>query len=122
VVNYLNGMLASTLQFFGCAEQGTTSRLTYFLIPQSLAGHSFTTADLDALNDWYLAAVEQSLSDNGSPPLTNEQVYLINRKLTRLSRRVPNVHRSSDYTFSTCPAGTPNLGADPVPDDDLDCR
>jgi hypothetical protein len=123
VANYLNDLLAFTLQFFGCPVEGTTGKLTYGLIPSALQSRHFTTADLDALSDAYSAAVAQALSDNGSPPLTAQQTKAIDAKLARLAHRVPGTIRSNNFTFSTCAADAGNLGADTTPDDDdLDCR
>jgi len=121
VATYLNDLLAFTLQFFGCPEEpGTTGPLTFGLIPAALAGDRFTTADLDALSDAYFAAVQQALADNGSPPLTNEQAFLVQSKLHRLARRVPNTAVSPQFNFSTCAA---DAGAPaPVPfADDVTC-
>jgi hypothetical protein len=125
VANYLNDLLAFTLQFFGCPAEGTTGKLTFGLIPSALQGHKFTTADLDALSDAYSAAVVQALSDFGAPPLTADQARDIDAKLSRLSRRVPEQVRSHRFTFSTCPAGTVTPDADSTRDDDdgdVDCH
>ncbi|HZU82169.1 MAG TPA: hypothetical protein VE987_04600 [Polyangiaceae bacterium] len=122
VVNYLNDLLAFTLRFFGCPEQGTTGRLTFGLIPSALQGDHFTTADLDALADTYAAAVAQALSDSGAPPLSADQMNAINMKLNRLAHHVPGTVRSNAFTFSTCPPGSANLTADTTPDDDSDCQ
>jgi hypothetical protein len=123
VTNYLNDLLAFTLQFYGCPAEGTTGKLTFGLIPSALASRHFTTADLDALADLYSAAIVQALSDNGSPPLTAEQKHTIDLKLARLAHRVPHKIRSKNFTFSTCAADAGDLGADTTPDDDdLDCR
>jgi hypothetical protein len=122
VTNYLNDLLAFTLQLFGCPLDGTTTRLTFGLIPSALQGHKFTTADLDALSDTYAAAVEQALSDNGSPALTTEQAKSLDLKLGRLARRVPHTVRSRHFTFSTCAAGSPDGNAPADDDGDVDCR
>jgi hypothetical protein len=121
VVNYLNDLLAFTLQFFGCPIEGTTGKLTFGLVPSALLGHRFTSADLDALADTYSAAVGQALSDLGAPPLTADQASLINAKLTRLSHHVPNTVHSSAFTFSTCAPGTAtdDTTADP---EDVSCQ
>jgi hypothetical protein len=102
VVNYLNDLLAFTLQLSGCPSEDTTTPLSFDLIPAALDGHKFTTADLEALADVYSAAVAQALSDNGSPPLTARQAKELDAKLAQLARRVPRTVRSRNYTFSTC--------------------
>lgn len=125
VTNYLNDLLAFTLQFFGCPVEGTTGRLTFGLIPSALNGHKFTTADLDALADAYSAAVAQTLSDSGVPPLTADQAQAIDAKLMRLAHRVPGRVHSHKFTFSTCPAGSVTPDTDSARDEDegdLDCR
>lgn len=116
VADYLNDLTAFTLAFYGCPVEGTTGPLTFGLIPAALAGDTVTTADLAALSDLYVGALQQSLSDNGSHPLTPEQVAQIRGKLARLARHVPNTKHSRTFTFSTCAddAGTPA----PAPDDD----
>ncbi len=104
VTNYLNELTVFTLYFFGCPATGTvTAPLADGLIPPALQGHSFTTADLAALSQDYLAAIEQSLADNGSPALTTAQVTAINAQLAAVAARVPNVTSSNSLTFSTCP-------------------
>lgn len=120
VATYLNDLIAFTLQFFGCpVEPGTTGPLTYGLIPVALAGQEFTTADLDVLSDEYLGAVQSALADNGSPPLTNEQVFEITAKLSRLAHRVPTRVRSNDFNFSTCAPDAGAPAAEPDSDDGL---
>lgn len=122
VATFLNDLLAFTLQFFGCPEEpGTTGPLTFGLIPEVLAGHRFTTADLDALSDTYVSGVETALSENGSPPLTFQQEFLIRARLHRLARRVPNVVPSSKFTFSTCAADAGEPAADPFGPEDVNC-
>jgi hypothetical protein len=122
VANYLNDLLAFTLQFLGCPLDGTTGKLTFGLVPAALQGHKVTTADLDALADAYSAAVAQALSDNGSPPLSTSEAEAMDAKLTRLARRVPHKVHSRKFTFSTCAAGTITDG-DLTPDEaDVDCK
>jgi hypothetical protein len=121
VADYLNDLLAFTLQFFGCPIEGTTTKLTFGLIPAPLAGDKFTTADLDALSDMYVAAVQQGLSDSGLPALTDAQLRDMNLKLNRLAHRVPRVRHSNKLTFSNCPAGTPDPDVPDMDDDRTDC-
>jgi hypothetical protein len=123
VVNYLNDLLAFTLQFFDCPLEGTTGKLTFGLIPSALQSRTFTTADLDALVDTYVAAVTQALSDQGAPALSADQTRAINTKLMRLAHHVPGTVRSNNFTFSTCAPGTSTPDPDSTPDDDdNDCR
>jgi hypothetical protein len=91
------------LQIFGCAEAGNLDGpLGFPLIPPDLASLKFTTADLAALQDEFVAAINQALSDNGSPPLTASQTTAINAQLTSAASRVPGVTPSSKLSFSTC--------------------
>jgi hypothetical protein len=122
VANYLNDLLGFTLQLFGCPIEGTDSKLTFGLIPSPLQGHKITTADLDALSDAYVAAVEQALADNGSPALTADQAKALEAKLDRLAHRVPGKVHSRKFTFSTCAAGEAASDGRPDDDRDLDCR
>ncbi len=120
--NYLNDLLAFTLQFFGCPE-GTTAPLTFGLIPSALLSHSFTRADLDALSDTYAAAVAQALSDNGSPPLKPAQAKALDAKLNRLAHMVPDQVKSGAFTFSTCAPDSGALAPDKTADDeDVSCH
>lgn len=107
VADYLNDLLAFTLQFFGCPAEGTTDKLAFGLIPAALDGHRFTTADLKALSDAYSAAVAQALSDFGLPPLTDRQAREIDAKLDRLAQHVPGQVRSRRFDFSTCSPDVP---------------
>ena len=102
VVNYLNDLTAFTLQFMGCAEEGTTTPLTFGLIPSALEGHRFTTADLEVLAETYTEQVNQALADFGAAPLSTQQLNEIHAKLLRLALHVPNVVPSRHFTFSTC--------------------
>jgi hypothetical protein len=107
VVDYLNDLSAFTLQLFGCPAEGSSDKLTFDLIPSVLDSHHVTTADLKALTDTYVAAVAQSLSDSGLPPLSNAQTQALTDKLTRLAQRVPHQVRSRKFDFSTCTTDAP---------------
>jgi hypothetical protein len=120
VANYLNDLLGFTLQFMGCPVEGTTTPLTYGLIPSALAGDRFTTADLNALSNAYVAAVQQGLSDSGLPALSDQQIRDMHLKLDRLASRVPNVKHSRKFTFSTCTDGGDDTGSDNLADFDCD--
>jgi hypothetical protein len=122
VINYLNDLVAFTLQLSGCPAEGTDTPLTFGLIPAALQGHKFTTADLDALADAYSAAIAQALSDNGSPSLTPVQSRELDEKLHRLAHRVPNQVHSRKFTFSTCDASVAASSVSQDDDRDLDCR
>ena len=47
-------------------------------------------------------SIEQTLSDNGSPPLTAAQITAINGQLSSAASRVHGVTSSSTLTYSTC--------------------
>jgi hypothetical protein len=105
VNNYLVALTNFTLQFFGCPFVGTlTGPLSFALIPPALASRTFTTADLQALSDLYVAAINQALSDNGSPPFTAAQMNAVRAQLTFLQSTVKGTVTSSKFTFSTCAA------------------
>jgi hypothetical protein len=104
VADWLNGLLAFNLYFFGCPATGTvTGPLAFQLVPPALASHTWTTADLNLLSTFYSAGVAQALSDNGSPPLTAAQAAAVNAQLAALVAAFPNKVTSSNFTFSTCP-------------------
>jgi hypothetical protein len=124
LAQYLNDLIAFSLKFFGCpVEPPPEPRdpFSYGLIPFVLEGDQFTTADLDTLSDAYLAGVQQALADNGSPPLTDEQVFLVRAKLHRLARRVPNTVFSPNFNFSTCAPDAAVPEASPAAIDDFTC-
>jgi hypothetical protein len=101
--DYLNELVTFTLQFFGCAFQGTlTAPIMDGLVPAFFAGHTFTTADLNALTSLYVGAIAQSLSDASLPPLSGAQRSAIDAQLAYAQTKVAHVVPSSSYTFTTC--------------------
>ena len=52
--------------------------------------------------DEYVHAIEQSLSDNGSPALTPAQITAIQSQLASAASRVKGITQSSQLSFSTC--------------------
>jgi hypothetical protein len=97
-----------TLQLFGCAEVGDITgplSLQVSLIPPDLirAGLTFTTADISAMEDDYIAAINLALSDQGLSPLTTAQTTAFRAQLDFAATKVPGVVSSSKLSFSTCP-------------------
>ena len=93
------------LYLFGCPYVGSQiGALSDGLVPSFLLaqGVHFTTADLQALSDDLVAAIEQTLSDNGSAPLTAAQLSALQAQLAYVASNVPGQVKSSKYTFSTC--------------------
>lgn len=125
VIDFLNNLVAFTLDVFGCPAAGTNGQLTFALFPPVYAGTHFTTADLDAMGDDYIQGIQQGLSDLGIPQLTVTQVGQLEAKMHRMARRVPGVIHSRHYTFSTCAPGTvstePTNDIDDVDEGDVDC-
>ncbi len=70
-----------------------------FLLAQ---GVHFTSADLLAMSDDLVAGIEQTLSSNGSPPLSAAQLSALQAQLAYVAANVPGQITSSKYTFSTC--------------------
>jgi hypothetical protein len=104
IIQWDTALNAFALQLFGCALQGNlTGPLPYPLIPPVLASLPFTTADLAALSSECVAAIAQTLSDNGSPPLTAAQTTAIGAQLASAASRVHGVTNSTKLTYSTCP-------------------
>ena len=96
------------LQLMGCAfTPALTGPLSLqgSLIPPDLikAGLTFTTADLSALEDEYMAAINQALADFGLPPLTAAQATAIRAQLDFAAATTPGVISSSKLSYSTCP-------------------
>jgi hypothetical protein len=105
VSRYINQVNEFMVSFFGCPFVGTQiGPLTDGLVPAFLLdrGVHFTTADLQALSDDFVAAIVQTLSDNGSPPLSSAQLSAIQGQLAYLASNVPGQINSSKFTFSTC--------------------
>jgi hypothetical protein len=101
--DYLNELEPFTLQLFGCAFQGMLiGPIADGLVPPFFLGHTFTTADLNALSSLYVGAIQQSLSDSGLPPLTSAQLSAINSQLAYAQSKVPDTVSSTKFTFSTC--------------------
>jgi hypothetical protein len=96
------------LQLFGCAETGNLDAplaLQVSFIPPDLiqAGLTFTTADVSAMEDDYVLAINQVLAGNGSPALTAAQTTAIRAQLDYAASKVPGIIASSKLTYSTCP-------------------
>ena len=95
------------LYFFGCPFVGSQiGPLVDGLVPAFLLaqGFHFTTADLEALSEDFIASINQTLSDNGSPALTSAQLSAIQAQLDYLEANVPGQVNSSTLSFSTCAA------------------
>jgi hypothetical protein len=97
-----------TLQLFGCAEAGDITgplSLQVSLIPPDLirAGLTFTTADISAMEDDYIAAINLALSGQGLSPLTAAETTAFRAQLDFAATKVPGVVSSSTLSFSTCP-------------------
>jgi len=104
VIQWDTALNTFALQLFGCALQDNlVGPLGFPMIPPVLASLPFTTADLAALQDEYVQAIEQTLSDNGSPALTAAQLTAINAQLSSAAGRVKGVTPSNTLTYSTCP-------------------
>jgi hypothetical protein len=103
-----NNLSLFTLQLFGCALAGNLTgplSLQGSLIPPDLiqAGLKFTTADLSALEDEYLASITQALADFGLPPLSATQMTATRAQLDFAASKTPGVVASSKLSYSTCP-------------------
>jgi hypothetical protein len=103
-----NNLSLFTLQLFGCALTGNLVgplSLQGSLIPPDLiqAGLKFTTADLSALEDEYMASINQALADFGLAGLTATQSAAIRAQLDYAASKTPGVVASSKLSYSTCP-------------------
>jgi hypothetical protein len=97
-----------TLQLFGCAEAGNLDgplSLQVSLIPPDLvrAGLTFTEADISALEDDYVAAINLALTSDGAPALTAAETTAFRAQLDHAATKVPGVISSSKLSYSTCP-------------------
>jgi hypothetical protein len=110
--DYGNELSAWTLQFFGCPDSDLSSGpLKFGLLPSALATHVFTTADLKALSDLYVDALNEaranpiaSLAENPPAPLTSEQIANIRANLAALAAATPGIQTSNVYSFGACAA------------------
>jgi hypothetical protein len=103
-----NDLSLFTLELFGCALANNLTgplSLQGSLIPPDLikAGLKFTTADLAALEDEYMAAINQGLADFGVGPLTAAQTTALRAQLDYAASTTPGVVASSQLSYSTCP-------------------
>ena len=103
-----NDLFLFTLQLFGCALANNLTgplNLQGALIPPDLirAGLKFTTADISALVDEYMASVNLGLTDLGAAPLTAAQTTAVRAQLDYAASKVPGVIASSKLSYSTCP-------------------
>ncbi|HEY5959485.1 MAG TPA: hypothetical protein VIV60_23165, partial [Polyangiaceae bacterium] len=103
-----NNLALFTLQLFGCALANNLVgplSLQGSLIPPDLirAGLTFTTADLSALVDEYMASITHGLADFGIPPLTDAEMKAIRTQLDYAASKTPGVIASSKLSYSTCP-------------------
>jgi hypothetical protein len=93
------------LYFLGCPYVGTQiGPLNDGLVPTTLLnqGFKFTTADLQALSDDFVAALNGALEAAGAPDLTAAQVSAVQAQLAYLATTVPGQVKGSTFTFSTC--------------------
>jgi hypothetical protein len=105
IFDYLGALTNFTLESLGCPYVGTLiGPLTDALVPANLApeGIHLTSADLTALSSDFIAAIQLSLSQNGSPALTSAQLAPLQTELSYLQANVPGTVQSSKYTYSTC--------------------
>jgi hypothetical protein len=103
VDDYANQATIWTLAFFGCPDlsQPLGPFNGFGLIPQPLIGHAFTTADVQLLEDMYVAGINQALSDNGATPpaLTADQTNQVRASLESWASSVSPV-TSPTYSYS----------------------
>jgi hypothetical protein len=101
VFTYLGNITDFILESLGCPYVGTLiGPLTDELAPP---GITLTTADVAALSADYIASIQETLAENGSPALTSAQLAPLQAELTYLQANVPGAIQSSNYTYSTCP-------------------
>jgi hypothetical protein len=126
-------------QFLGCPTTEDAGALAYGLLPPELAGHLYTTADLNKLSSDFVDAINNTLTCAGdclngpspSPdggtladvaPLTDEQVASIRAELAYLQSHLqvsPTPLQSPTISFSTDPQCNPStscLDLCPTPD------
>lgn len=103
-----NNLNLFALELFGCGLADNIVgplNLLGSLIPPDLiqAGLEFTTADVAALEDEYMAAVNVGLSDVGAPPLTAPQAAAVRAQLDYAASKTPGIVASSKLSYGTCP-------------------
>jgi hypothetical protein len=116
-------------QFLGCPIAGDAGTLAYGLLPSELAGHVYTTADLNKLSSDFVDGIINTLScagdclsgantlpDGGTlanvAPLTDQQVASIRAELAYLQSQV---------STTTLDSGTISFSADPSCDPSTSC-
>jgi hypothetical protein len=110
-------------QFLGCPVVEEAGALSYGLLPSELAGHVYTTADLNQLSSDFIDGINNTLAcagdcianvqnDGGEPPslapLTTEQIDSIQAELAHLQSQV-----STSLVDSGSLSFTPDPSCDP---------
>ena len=109
-IDFGNYLIAWNLAFLGCPDVTVTPPpLTYGLLPTPLASHTFTTADLRLISQYYIASYDAGLADAGLPALTQTQKDQMDAQLAALEQGVPNKVTASTYSFDSC---APDAGSD----------
>jgi hypothetical protein len=128
--NAYNAFLDSWIQqFLGCPIAGDAGTLAYGLLPSELAGHVYTTADLNKLSSDFVDGIINTLTcagdclngaytlpDGGTlanvAPLTDQQVASIRAELAYLQSQV---------STTTLDSGTISFSTDPSCDPSTEC-
>jgi hypothetical protein len=106
VTEWLQSTEEFALQLLGCPIANiTTGPLSFLqLLPPFLPANQFTTADFAAIQQDFVQALNQALTDRGAPPLTAGQTSAINAQIAFAASRVQGVKNSPSLSFSTCAA------------------
>jgi hypothetical protein len=110
-------------QFMGCPIVEEAGALSYGLLPSELAGHVYTTADLNELSSIFVDGINNSLACAGDcignadggveppslAPLTPEQIASIRAELAYLQSQVStSLVDSGSFSFSADPSCDPS--------------
>jgi hypothetical protein len=114
---YVNTLIGWTEAFLGCPDpsQFDSGSIGYALIPAELSGHVFTQADLNALSQDWLLAIEASSSQDAPVPLNLNatQIAQLQALLAQLQATVGGTIASTTiYSYgSSCVDAGPDSGA-----------
>jgi len=112
-ISYGNNLSGWLEMLVGCPDLGPLDGgpIGYSIIPDALAGHTFTTADLDLLSSLMVNALDTSLQSYGGPALTSDERAAITALLAYYQKTVSNQDVSDVYSLASCPdAGDSGTG------------
>jgi hypothetical protein len=102
-VAWANRLIAWNLEFFGCGSNVKDGGPLSFDLNDTGVSHVYTTADVAALVESFMAGLAQAITDIEGTPLSTSVTENIRARLEALGAAQSGVLNSPVYTYSTCP-------------------